>query len=45
MNKLEKKWLLGLIALILLIVIACSVSFNNDSEESSAEKTLQAIYS
>jgi len=44
MKKLKKKWQLGLIALILLIVIACSVSFNNGEEESSAEQTLQAIY-
>jgi len=45
MNKLKKKWQLGLIALLPLVLIACSISFNNNEEEkSSPEQTLQAIY-
>ena len=44
MKKVNFRWLLVFFSLLLLIVIACSVSFNNGDEESSAEKTLQAIY-
>ena len=45
MEKIKKNWRLGLIALLLLVVIACSVSFNdNDDEKSIPEQTLQAIY-
>jgi len=44
MNNSKKNWQLGLIAFLLLVGIACSVSFNNDEEESSPQQTLQAIY-
>ena len=43
MDKLLKNWYLGLIVLLLLVVIAYPVSFNND-EKSNPEQTLQAIY-
>ena len=44
MKKIDFRWLIVFTALLLIVVIACSVSFNNGEEESSAEQTLQAIY-
>ena len=45
MMKVQKKWILISGGLLLLILLACSVSFDSGGEEaSSAEQTLQAIY-
>ena len=44
MKSLNRKWVIGLIAVILLIVIGCSITTNKNAEESSAQQTLQAIY-
>ena len=44
MKKVNFRWLLVFTASLLLVVLACSVSFNNGEEEPSAEKTLRAIY-
>ena len=44
MKKNNFQWRLVIFAFLLLAVLACSVSFNNNDGESSAEKTLQAIY-
>jgi len=44
MNTIKKNWQLGLIASLLLVSIACSVSLKNDDEKSIPEQTLQAIY-
>ncbi len=44
MKKVTFSWRLVSTALLLLIVIACSVSYNNDEESSSVEQTLQAVY-
>ncbi|MDO9546146.1 MAG: hypothetical protein Q7J07_05285 [Pelolinea sp.] len=44
MRNKNSNWKLFGIAALMLVVLACSVSLNNDEEVSSAEQTLQAIY-
>ena len=44
MSPIKKRWIFTVIAILLLIVMACSVSLNNKEEEiSSAEQTLQIV--
>jgi hypothetical protein len=44
MRKIRSDWILLISAVLLLILMACSVTFNTEKELSSAEQTLEAIY-